>query len=301
MIIVTGGCGFIGSNLVKKIHQLQLGEICIVDEQGKILQCKKELAPYTEEFIDYQTFLQNLNCLKRGDIVFHQGACTDTMNYDSLEMMYKNFEYSKRLFDYCRIHHIRLIYASSAAVYGMGENGFREEIECERPINLYAQSKLLFDNYVRCFKPSTQVVGLRYFNVYGPGEENKGRMASTIYQFYNQLSQTKEVRPFKNSDEYKRDFIYIDDVLNINLHFYKNPKISGIFNCGTGKSRSFMAIINIMKSYFNFQITEIEMPKGLLSKYQTFTEADLDKLREAGYKEKILTLSEGISRYIRAL
>ena len=301
MIIVTGGCGFIGSNLVKKIHQLQLGEICIVDEQGKILQCKKELAPYTEEFIDYQTFLQNLNCLKRGDIVFHQGACTDTMNYDSLEMMYKNFEYSKRLFDYCRIHHIRLIYASSAAVYGMGENGFREEIECERPINLYAQSKLLFDNYVRCFKPSTQVVGLRYFNVYGPGEENKGRMASTIYQFYNQLSQTKEVRPFKNSDEYKRDFIYIDDVLNINLHFYKNPKISGIFNCGTGKSRSFMAIINIMKSYFNFQITEIEKPKGLLSKYQTFTEADLDKLREAGYKEKILTLSEGISRYIRAL
>ena len=116
--------------------------------------------------------------------------------------------------------------------------------------------------------------------------ENKGRMASTIYQFYNQLSQTKEVKPFKNSDEYKRDFIYIDDVLNINLHFYKNPKISGIFNCGTGKSRSFMAIINIMKSYFNFQITEIEMPKGLLSKYQTFTEADLDKLREAGYKEK---------------
>ena len=301
MIIVTGGCGFIGSNLVKKIHQLQLGEICIVDEQGKILQCKKELAPYTEEFIDYQTFLQNLNCLKRGDIVFHQGACTDTMNYDSLEMMYKNFEYSKILFDFCYRNNVRLIYASSAAVYGLGENGFREEIECERPINLYAKSKLLFDNYVRCFEPRSQILGLRYFNVYGPGESHKGKMASTILQFFNQIKEEGVVRPFQGSEDFLRDFVFVDDVVNVNLFFLHRPETSGIFNCGSGDPQSFMQIIKHLKNHYKFDIIEKEMPAGLKEKYQTFTKADLSNLQNAGYRFSFTTLENGIKKYLEDL
>ena len=301
MIIITGGCGFIGSNLVKKISRLQLGEICVVDQQGKIVQQKQELAPYATQFIDYQSFIQNLNSLKEGDIIYHQGACTDTMNYDSSEMMYKNFEYSKILFDFCYRNNIRLIYASSAAVYGLAENGFREEIECEKPINLYAQSKLLFDNYVRCFKPRSQVIGLRYFNVYGPGEQNKGRMSSTIYQFYNQIKDEGVVRPFKGSNKFLRDFIFIEDVVNINLFFLHRPEISGIFNCGTGNPQSFIEIIKQLKKYHKFDIIEKEMSTELREKYQTFTKADLNNLQNTGYRFSFTTLENGIRKYLEVL
>ena len=301
MIVVTGGCGFIGSNLVKKISRLRLGEVYIVDQQEKILQKKQELAPFVEQFIDYQSFIRNLSIIKECDIVYHQGACSDTMNYDCLEMMFKNFEYSKILFDFCYRNNVRLIYASSAAVYGLGENGFREEIECERPINLYAKSKLLFDNYVRCFEPRSQILGLRYFNVYGPGESHKGKMASTILQFFNQIKEEGVVRPFQGSEDFLRDFVFVDDVVNVNLFFLHRPETSGIFNCGSGDPQSFMQIIKHLKNHYKFDIIEKEMPAGLKEKYQTFTKADLSNLQNAGYRFSFTTLENGIKKYLEDL
>jgi ADP-L-glycero-D-manno-heptose 6-epimerase len=300
MIIVTGGCGFIGRNLVKKISKLKLDDdIRVVDLRSSIIRQKHELSPYVNGFFEYLDFINHkLSLLKPGDVIFHQGACTDTMNYDTLEMMHKNFEYSKVLFDYCISRGVRLIYASSASVYGMGKNGFQEKYECENPINIYAQSKLLFDNYVRCYNNKTQVVGLRYFNVYGPGEENKGKMASTIFQFLNQIKCDKKVKPFKNSENYLRDFIYVEDLINVNLYFYHNEKKSGIFNCGTGTERSFMDIVNNLQKYYDFDIINKEMPKGLIEKYQTFTKANLNNLNNAGYRFPFTSLEEGIRKYV---
>ena len=301
MIYVTGGAGFIGSNLVKKISKLQLDNVVVVDQQSKLIQQKPNLDCYVSGFIDYHDFIRNLNILEKDDVIFHQGACTDTMNYDSIEMMYKNFEYSKILFDYCSRNNVRLIYASSAAVYGLGHSGFYESVVCENPINLYAQSKLLFDNYVRCFETDSQVVGLRYFNVYGPGEEEKGKMASTIYQFFNQIKDDHSTKPFKGSDQFVRDFVYIDDVINVNLFFYHNPGLSGILNCGSGQPESFMVIVDELKKYYKFDIIEKEMPEGLKEKYQKYTKADLTKLKEVGYKFPFMTLKQGIEKYIQTL
>jgi ADP-L-glycero-D-manno-heptose 6-epimerase len=301
MIYVTGGAGFIGSNLVKKISKLQLDNVVVVDQQSKLIQEKPNLDRYVSGFIDYHDFIQNLNILEKDDVIFHQGACTDTMNYDSMEMIYKNFEYSKILFDYCSRNDVRLIYASSAAVYGLGHGGFYESVVCENPINIYAQSKLLFDNYVRCFEVGSQVVGLRYFNVYGPGEQAKGRMASTIYQFFNQIKDTQSVEPFKGSDQFVRDFIYIDDIINVNLFFYHNPSLSGLFNCGSGQPESFMVIVHELKKYYKFDIIEKEMPEGLKEKYQKYTKADLTKLKEVGYRFPFMTLKQGIEKYIQTL
>jgi ADP-L-glycero-D-manno-heptose 6-epimerase len=302
MIVVTGGCGFIGSNLVKKISKLGFDEICVVDQRGKIIQSKHELAPYVKEFVDYQDFIQNLDSLSEGDIIYHQGACTNTMNYDSVDMMYKNFDYSKALFDFCYRSKVRLIYASSAAVYGNHSDGLWDESrEYENPLNVYGRSKLLFDDYVRCFEPQSQVVGLRYFNVYGPGEQNKGKMASTIFQFFNQIKDDGIVRPFEGSDKFVRDFVYIEDVINLNLFFFHQRKLSGIFNCGTGETHSFMQIVEELKKYYKFDIMYKKMPSDLAENYQTYTRAKLLRLKMAGYRFPFIALEAGIEKYVKVL
>jgi len=214
-------------------------------------------------------------------------------------MMSNNYEYSKILLNHCLENKIDFIYASSAAVYGNGDNGFTEEPKAEYPLNVYGFSKFAFDNYVRSVLPEAeiQILGLRYFNVYGPQENHKGRMASVAFHLFNQLQDSGKMKLFEGSEEFRRDFIFVADAVKINLHFYQT-KSSGIFNAGTGKARSFTDIARAMQSiHGSGEIEEIPFPEDLLGKYQKFTEAGLKNLRESGYADDFTSLEEGVKQY----
>ncbi len=306
MIIVTGGAGFIGSNLVRRLNQQGIDSIIIVDSLKK---GEKHLNLNTlkfADFIDYEEFLPALSSMKNKHIstIFHQGACTDTMQYDGRFMMRVNYEYSKALLTFALENKARFIYASSASVYGNGDKGFVEDRHYEYPLNVYAYSKFLFDQYIRRIIDDipTQIVGLRYFNVYGPQENHKEKMASVIFQFHNQIKKTGDISLFKGSDGFVRDFIYVDDVVNVNLHFLENPDISGIFNCGTGKAESFLKIAEIMQScYDNCKIRYVPFPETLKGKYQAFTQADRNLLDGSGYKRPFTSLEDGVRAYVALL
>ena len=310
MIIVTGGAGFIGSNIVKELNRRGRTDILIVDDL-KDGQNYKNLRGL--QFIDYQhkdDFLQSIeNDDFDGtdiDAVFHEGACSDTMEYDVNFMMRVNYEYSKSLLHFCMQHRIPFMYASSASTYGSGKHGFREGDECEDALNPYAFSKLAFDRYVRQVLPEahSQIVGLKYFNVYGPQEHHKGKMASIFYQLYNQIKETNKVRLFKGIDGYKdgeqrRDFVYVKDVVNVNLWFWENQAPSGIYNCGTGKSHSYdevgQAVIDALGTG---SIEYREFPEVLKGKYQNFTEADPTHLLAAGYDEGFHDMKAAVKEYV---
>ena len=212
---------------------------------------------------------------------------------------YDNYEYSKTLLKHCLENKIDFLYASSAAVYGNGDNGFAEDPKAEYPLNVYGFSKFVFDNYVRHILPKAeiQILGLRYFNVYGPQENHKGRMASVAFHLFNQLQDSGKMRLFEGSEKFRRDFINVADAVKINLHFFQT-KSSGIFNAGTGKARSFADIARAMQSmYGSGEIEDIPFPGDLLGKYQKFTEASLDNLRVAGYIDDFMSLEEGVRQY----
>ena len=299
MIAITGAAGFIGWNLYMKLRDT----------------CDLVLVDYPEKFVDDFsthcrvmhpfTFLEELSTntlfASKFTTIYHQGACSDTMNHDADYMMKHNFDFSHTLLHACLQNDINLIYASSAAVYGDSvTTPFYENMQCY-PKNLYARSKKLFDDYTAEFLKDneSQIVGLRYFNVYGPWEHRKGRMSSVINQFRNQISETEKIKIFKNSEYYLRDFIYVDDIVNINLHFGQDPSLSGIFNCGTGIPRAFSDIPQAMASHYDFEIEEIEMPEALVGKYQEFTQANTNKLIHIGkYRTPLSTLEEGIEKYV---
>ncbi len=304
MIIVTGGAGFIGSNIVKGLNDLGEDRIIVVDNLKNAEKVKNLSSLKIYDYVDKEYFVNNLESFKGVRVIFHQGACTNTMEGDGRYVMNNNYEYSKRLLNFCMNAGIRFIYASSASVYGDGKKGFREERECERPLNVYAYSKFLFDEYVRRIMESSpvQIVGLRYFNVYGPGEGHKGKMASVVYQFYNQIRRERKIKLFEGSERFKRDFVYVKDVVKINLFFYEREGISGIFNCGTGVARSFLEVAKIMKDICgDVEIEFIPFPEELKGKYQTYTCADLKRLREVGYEGEFTSLEEGIKEYIDKL
>jgi len=242
--------------------------------------------------------LDNDSYAKNIEIIIHQGACSDTTIYDPSFMMRHNFDYSAKLLQVCLKHQIRLIYASSASVYGDGP--FHENAYLQ-PKNVYANSKRVFDDYATSFiehSASPQIVGLRYFNVYGPMEHRKGSMASVIQQFKNQINDCGEIKIFKGSNKFLRDFIFVEDVVSVNKHFIDNKNISGIFNCGTGVAEAFSAIPEIMSNYCSFNVKEIDMPPSLVDKYQKFTRADTDKLLQiAGYNKPFHSLHGGIEKY----
>lgn len=309
MIIVTGGAGFVGSNLIHGLNQKGREDILIVDNLTVGDKCKNMNALRFYDYIDKQDFLQKI---AQGDYdneeidaIFHIGACSDTMEYNGKYMMNNNYEYSKTLLHFCLHHSTPFIYASSASVYGMGTNGFYEDGKCEGALNVYAFSKMLFDRYVNRILPhaKSQVVGLRYFNVFGPQEIHKGRMASIVYQLYNQILKDGVVRLFGETTGYEaggqlRDFIYVKDVAKVNLFFFDNPKKSGVFNCGTGTARTFNDVAKgVIKAKGLGHIEYIPFPEILHGKYQSFTQADTGKLLAAGYNAGFSKLEDAIADY----
>ncbi len=324
--VVTGAAGFIGSNLVRALNARGETQILAVDDLERSDKFRHLAACEIADFLDKDEFRKRLDAGEFSgsiDVVFHQGACSDTMESDGRFMMENNYRYSMALLDFCVEDEIPLVYASSAAVYGAG-TGFREERKFEAPLNVYGYSKFLFDQAVRrrLGEAGSQIAGFRYFNVYGPNEGHKGRMASVAWHFFNQYSAERRVRPFVGSGGYgdgeqRRDFISVEDVTKVNLHFLDHPELSGIFNVGTGRAQSFndvaVATINACRSAAGEEplglegmraqglIEYTQFPEALKGKYQHFTQADIGALRRAGYAAPFLSVEEGVGRYCRQL
>jgi ADP-L-glycero-D-manno-heptose 6-epimerase len=287
-------------------------DILVVDNLTNGIKYKNLIGCQISDYLDKIDFLDKLQqdffYKKPIEAIFHQGACSTTTEWDGRYMMENNYEYTKILFHYCQKHKIPLIYASSAAVYG-AEDNFAEQLEYEQPLNVYGYSKYQFDQYFRQFesKLTSPVVGLRYFNVYGPREQHKGSMSSVAYHLNNQMKETGVVALFEGCDGYangeqRRDFIYIDDVVEINLWFLANQQVSGIYNVGTGRSQTFNDVANAVLSYYKKgQLDYIPFPEHLKGCYQSFTEADIDKLRAVGCEHQFKSVEEGMQLYLEWL
>ncbi len=311
-IIVTGGAGFIGSNLVKTLNEQGHTDIIVVDdlEDGtkfrNIADC--EIADYLDKDDFIERVRKNQKLPNKISAILHEGACSSTTEWDGRFMMENNYEYSKTLLHFCLDHSIAYLYASSASVYGAGRV-FKEERSFEQPLNVYGYSKFLFDQYVRRLqgKMNSQVVGFRYFNVYGPREQHKGGMSSVAFHLNNQIKAGENPKLFQGCDGYEdgdqhRDFVYVSDVVDVNLWFLQNPDKSGIFNLGTGQSQSFNDVANaVIRHHDTGSIEYIPFPEKLKGRYQSFTEADITALREAGYDKPFLSVEEGVKRYMEIL
>lgn len=307
MIIVTGGAGFIGSNLVRALNRLGRTDIIVVDDLSDghkfVNLASSEIADYLDREEFRRRFAQDTE-FANAEIVYHLGACSDTTQWDGRYMLENNFTYSKAMFVGCQQRRIPLIYASSAAVYGVTAD-CREETSCERPLNVYGYSKLLFDQYVRRLLPAAApVVGLRYFNVYGPGEQHKGRMASVAYHFNRQLKDDGRVRLFDASHgfgpgEQRRDFIYVDDAVDLTLWCGGQTQLSGVLNCGTGTAATFNSVAaTVVAWHRRGQIEYIPFPAELRDAYQSNTCASLQRLREAGYRKTFRSVVDGTRQYL---
>ena len=324
--IVTGAAGFIGANIVKALNARGETDIICVDNLSHADKFKNLVDCEIADYLDKEDFIELLlDDAWEGEIaaIFHEGACSDTMEADGRYMMDNNYRYTVTLFDYCQAEDVPFLYASSASVYG-GGSVFKEERSHEGPLNVYGYSKFLFDQYVRrnWGNLTSQVAGFRYFNVYGAREQHKGRMASVSYHLFNQYQTTGKVRLFEGSGGYangeqQRDFISVEDVVKVNLHFLDHPDQSGIFNVGTGRSQTFndvaVATVNACRAAQGepalslAQLREqsileyIDFPEALKGKYQNFTQADISNLRAAGYDAPLLTVEEGCARYVAHL
>jgi len=327
--IVTGAAGFIGSNLVKALNERGERDIIAVDNLQKADKFRNLVDCEIADFLDKEDFLKKVQegaFDGKVKAVLHQGACSDTMETNGRYMMQNNYQYSLELLNYCQSEKLPFLYASSASVYG-GGSMFKESREHEAPLNVYAYSKFLFDQIVRrrWNERSAQIVGLRYFNVYGQRESHKGRMASVAYHFFNQFRAEGKVKLFEGCDGYAdggqlRDFVSVEDVVKVNLFFLDHPDKSGIFNLGTGQAQSFndvaAATINTLRAaeakeqFAPLSLAEmrqqgliqyIPFPEQLRGKYQSYTQADIDALRGAGYREIFLNVEQGVSRYVRQM
>ncbi len=323
-IVVTGAAGFIGSNIVKALNARGETDILAVDNLTKGDKFVNLVDCEISDYLDKEDFI---NLVGSGDFdgeiraILHQGACSDTMNHDGKYMMENNYQYTLELFEFCQAESVPLLYASSAATYGKG-TVFKEDRQYEGPLNVYGYSKFLFDQVLRRRMReglTAQVAGFRYFNVYGPQEQHKGRMASVAFHNFNQYRETGKVKLFGGYDGYadgtqSRDFVSVEDVVKVNLYFLDNPDKSGIYNLGSGRAQPFndvaVATVNACRRHEGkpaLSLAElvqqgileyIDFPEALKGKYQSFTQADISKLREAGYQEPMLTVEQGVDRYV---
>jgi ADP-L-glycero-D-manno-heptose 6-epimerase len=326
-IIVTGAAGFIGANIIQALNARGEKNIIAVDDLRPADKYRNLADLDIIDYLDKDEFLEAFRSGQFGKVkaVFHEGACSDTMETDGIFMMANNYRYTMDLLDICTAQKVQLLYASSAATYG-GSDVFVESREHEKPLNIYGYSKFLFDQVMRkrfAEKVNTaQVVGFRYFNVYGPRESHKGRMASVAFHQYHQYKANGHVKLFGEYGGYgpgeqSRDFVSVEDVVKVNLFFLDHPEISGIFNLGSGRAQPFNdvahAVANAMRKLDKAQaatlqelvkekaIEYIPFPDALRGKYQCFTQADLIKLRAAGYTEPFLDVEQGVGRYIEWL
>ncbi|TDB52557.1 ADP-glyceromanno-heptose 6-epimerase [Photorhabdus luminescens] len=308
MIIVTGGAGFIGSNIVKALNDEGYKDILVVDNLKEGTKFANLADLDIADYMDKEEFIASILAGDDfGDIdaIFHEGACSSTTEWDGKYMMDNNYQYSKELLHYCLERGTPFLYASSAATYGGRTDNFIEERQYEKPLNVYGYSKFLFDQYVREILPQadSQICGFRYFNVYGPREGHKGSMASVAFHLNNQINQGQNPKLFAGSESFQRDFIYVGDAAAVNLWFWKNA-VSGIYNCGTGRAESFQAVADAVVEFHqdkSLTIEHIDFPEHLKGRYQRFTQADLTKLRAAGYDKPFKTVAEGVTEYMHWL
>ena len=324
-LIVTGAAGFIGANLVKALNARGESDIIAVDNLERADKAANLADCEIADYLDKRDFIERVASGRfdaKVSAVLHQGACSDTMETDGRYMMENNYRYSRSLLEWCQARRVPLIYASSASVYGAG-SVFTEARENERPLNVYGYSKFLFDQVVRrrLAKATSQVAGFRYFNVYGPRESHKGRMASVAFHFFNQYRAEGRVRLFEASAGYGpgeqvRDFVSVEDVVAVNLHFLANSTLSGVYNVGTGRGETFNAVaratVNALRRGRGEKALSLEemkaagaieyipFPPQLAGKYQSYTQADVSALRKAGYAAPFLTVEEGVGRYVAA-
>ncbi|QIZ52872.1 ADP-glyceromanno-heptose 6-epimerase [Dickeya zeae] len=303
MIIVTGGAGFIGSNIVKALNDNGHRDILVVDNLKDGTKFVNLVDLDIADYMDKEDFIASIvagDDLGDIDAIFHEGACSSTTEWDGKYMMDNNYQYSKEVLHYCLERGIPFLYASSAATYGGRTDNFVEDRQYEQPLNVYGYSKFLFDQYVRDILPQadSQICGFRYFNVYGPRESHKGSMASVAFHLNNQINQGENPKLFAGSENFKRDFIYVGDVAAVNLWFWQH-NVSGIFNCGTGHAESFQAVADAVLAWHNKdQLDYIPFPEKLKGRYQAYTQADLTNLRAAGYDKPFKTVAQGVADYM---
>lgn len=312
MIVVTGGAGFIGSAIVWELNRRGEKEIVIVDELGTDEKWKNLVGLQFEDFVNKHKFIDSINkgTFINADAIIHMGANSSTTEKDADHLFNNNYLYTKTLAEFCLKNNIRFIYASSAATYGDGSLGFNDdESKCDtlRPLNMYGYSKSLFDIWAVNHDEFKQIVSLKYFNVFGPNEYHKGDMRSVVHKAFEQVMDTGKVKLFKSGNpkykdgEQMRDFIYVKDAVNMTLHFLDNKNINGLFNIGSGQARTWndlvTALFKAMEKPVNIEY--IDLPDHLGDKYQYFTEANLSKLKSAGYKKEITSLENGINDYVK--
>ena len=309
MIVVTGGAGFIGSNLIRALNKRGERNILLVDHLANGRKMLNIADLDIADYMDKAEFIEKIGVAHFFDgvrAVFHQGACSATTQWDGQFVMMNNYDYSKRVLHWCITRNVAFMYASSASVYGDGKHGFQVDRCCEHPINMYAYSKFQFDQYVRTLliKTKSPIVGLRYFNVYGPREQHKGSMSSTVFHFNRQIAEQKIAKLFEGSDgmgdgEQKRDFVYVDDVVDVNLWFLDNPDQRGIYNVGTGRAETFNAVAQaVIDWHKEGRVEYILFPEHLKGAYQSYTQADISGLRSAGFIKEFLTVKQGVARYM---
>jgi ADP-L-glycero-D-manno-heptose 6-epimerase len=324
--IVTGAAGFIGANIVKALNGRGNKSIIAVDNLKKADKFKNLIDCEIADYLDKEEFLDLVEAGQFDgavEAIFHEGACSDTMETDGRYMMANNYRYSASLLDFCLDQDVPYLYASSASVYG-GGRVFKESREHEGPLNVYGYSKFLFDQLVRqrLRDAGSQVVGFRYFNVYGPREQHKGRMASVAFHHFNQYREHGKVKLFEGCDGYgngeqSRDFVFVEDVVKVNLHFLDHPEKSGIFNLGSGRAQPFNDVatstvnacraiegkpaLSLQEMVAQGIVEYIDFPEALKGKYQSYTEADIGKLRAAGYQEAFHSVEQGVAKYVNHL